>query len=431
MQAADTEIAQLQAGIAALEAQRAALGDAVVEAILGPIREKLAALEARQAHAEQQRKLATVLFMDIAGHTALVRDLDPEENMALIDAALTRLAEPVGRHGGHIARYQGDGFKAVFGLPTAHENDPENAVRAALDIQTIARSVADQWVAERGVEGFRVRVGIDTGLVFAGGLTEGKDTVKGMPVNLAGRLESAAEPGTILISHNTYRHIRGVFDVRPHERITAKGIEEPVQTYVVLRAKPRAFRLATRGVEGIETRMVGREAELLALQTAYADALETSETRVVTILGEAGVGKSRLLYEFDNWLELRPETIWYFKGRGTPNLQNVPHSLFRDLFAFRFQILDSDSAAVALEKFRVGMAGILEPAQADVVGHWLGFDFSASEAVQGLLGGAEFGAVARSHLTRYFRARAATGPLVILLEDLHWADEQSLDLVTY
>jgi len=184
-------------------------------------------------------------------------------------------------------------------------------------------------------------------------------------------------------------------------------------------------------VEGIETRMVGREAELQALQTAYADALESSETWVVTILGEAGVGKSRLLYEFDNWLELRPETIWYFRGRGTPNLQNVPHSLFRDLFAFRFQILDSDSAAVALEKFRVGMAGIHEPAQADVVGHWLGFDFSASEAVQGLLGGADFGAVARAHLTRYFRALAATGPLVVLLEDLHWADEQSVDLVTY
>jgi len=104
MQATD-EITQLQAGIAALEAQRAALGDAVVEAMLGPIREKLAALEAAADHAEQQRKLATVLFMDIAGHTALIRDLDPEENMALIDAALTRLAEPVGRYGGHVARY--------------------------------------------------------------------------------------------------------------------------------------------------------------------------------------------------------------------------------------------------------------------------------------------------------------------------------------
>ncbi|WP_374688083.1 adenylate/guanylate cyclase domain-containing protein, partial [Promineifilum sp.] len=203
MQATD-EITQLQAGIAALEAQRAILGDAVVEAMLGPIREKLAALQAQADHAAQQRKLATVLFMDIAGHTALIRDLDPEENMALIDAALARLAEPVGRFGGHVARYQGDGFKAVFGLPTAHEDDPENAIRAALDIQAVAHVIGGEWSAERGVEGFRVRLGIDTGLVFAGGLTEGEDTVKGMPVNLAARLESAAEPGTILISHNTY-----------------------------------------------------------------------------------------------------------------------------------------------------------------------------------------------------------------------------------
>ncbi|WP_374688785.1 AAA family ATPase, partial [Promineifilum sp.] len=242
---------------------------------------------------------------------------------------------------------------------------------------------------------------------------------------------SAAEPGTILISHNTYRHVRGVFDVQPRDPITVKGVEGPVQTYVVLRAKPRAFRMATRGVEGIETRMVGRETEMLALQTAYADALDSSETRVVTVVGEAGVGKSRLLYEFDNWLELRPETVWYFKGRATPNLRNVPHSLFRDLFAFRFQILDSDSAAVALEKFRAGMAGALEAARADIIGHWLGFDFSASEAIKSLLGGGDLGAIGRAYLTRYFRALAAAGPLVILLEDLHWADEQSLDLVAH
>ncbi|WP_374687552.1 AAA family ATPase, partial [Promineifilum sp.] len=239
---------------------------------------------------------------------------------------------------------------------------------------------------------------------------------------------SAAEPGTILISHNTYRHVRGVFDVQPRDPITVKGVEGPVQTYVVLRAKPRAFRMATRGVEGIETRMIGRDSELGLLREAYSDALEAGETSVVTVVGEAGVGKSRLLYEFNNWLELRPETIRYFKGRATPNLQNVPYSLFRDLFAFRFQILDSDTAAVALDKFRAGMAGVLEADQADVVGHWLGFDFSASEAVQGLLGGADFGVVARAHLTRYVRMLAVGGPVLLFLEDIHWADDSSLDL---
>ncbi len=128
--------------------------------------------------------------------------------------------------------------------------------------------------------------------------------------------------------------------------------------------------------------MVGRDSELNLLREVYADAFESAEMRVVTVIGEAGVGKSRLLYEFEKWLERRPERILFFKGRGTPNTRHVAYGLFRDLFAFRFDILDSDEVAVALEKFRDGMKGILEPERSDVVGHWLGFDFSSSEAVQ-------------------------------------------------
>jgi hypothetical protein len=152
--------------------------------------------------------------------------------------------------------------------------------------------------------------------------------------------------------------------------------------------------MSTAGVEGIETRMVGRDAELLALQTAYRDAMEAAETRLVTVVGEAGIGKSRLLYEFDNWIELRPEGVYYFKGRASLPMQQVPFGLFRDLFANRFVILESDSAAQALAKFRQGMSddlseaagGDLEVDQIDLVGHWLGFDFSSSPAVKRLLG---------------------------------------------
>ena len=140
--------------------------------------------------------------------------------------------------------------------------------------------------------------------------------------------------------------------------------------------------------------------------------------RVLTIVGEAGVGKSRLLYEFDNWVDLRPELVRYFKGRATPALQGVPFSLWRDVFAFRFDILDSDSPAVALSKFRHGFvttrrAGLdaagmeLLANQADIVGHWLGFDFSASPAVARLAGSPDFVALAQAHFVRFMRALAA------------------------
>ena len=159
--------------------------------------------------------------------------------------------------------------------------------------------------------------------------------------------------------------------------------------------------MATRGIEGVETRMIGREAEFDRLKLAYTSLLGEGGVQVVTVVGEAGVGKSRLIYEFENWVEVRPEQVYYFKGRATANRRTVALGLFRDLFAFRFGILESDAAAVALDKFRDGIMtarGLdgerLSEAQADIIGHWLGFDFSDSTAVANLLGSPQFGATA-------------------------------------
>ena len=155
-----------------------------------------------------------------------------------------------------------------------------------------------------------IRIGINTGPVLLGEVgTTGEYTAMGDAVNLASRLEHAAPVGGILISHDTYRHVRGVFDVQPLEPIHVKGKTESIQVYVVQRARPRPFRVTTRGVEGIETRMIGREAELRQLQEALYAATEDGEAQIVTVVGEAGVGKSRLLYEFRNWLNLQPERM--------------------------------------------------------------------------------------------------------------------------
>jgi len=429
MQPPNDEAAQLRAAITALETQRQILGDAVVDAGLKPVREKLAALEARSR--ASQRKQATILFADVSGFTAISETMDAEDVVgvmndlwALVDLAITN-------HGGHIDKHIGDGVMALWGAEQARETDPEMAVRAALAMQDAIKAFCTTHSVP-----LAMRIGVNTGPVLLGVVgTTGEFTAMGDTVNLASRLEHAAPVGGILISHDTYRHIRGLFEMVVQEPIAVKGKTAPLQTYIVQQAKPRAFRMATRGVEGIETHMVGRDAEMLALQKAFWDAVESSRTQVVTIIGEAGVGKSRLLVEFINSLETQSVPLTILKGRATPNAQNVVYSLFRDLFIFRFDILDSDSAPVALDKFRMGMDGILDQDMADIVGHWLGFDFSASEVVAHLLDSSGlsdgFAATAQAYLTNYFRALVAGKPVVVFLEDLHWADDPSLDLIAH
>jgi predicted ATPase/class 3 adenylate cyclase len=425
----NSELRKLEQAIVVLEGHRAELGDAVVDAALLSMREKTSALMETQ-NETQQRKLVTLLFMDIAGSTSIIKDLDPEDNMAIMDTALRRLAKPIYTHGGRVARYMGDGFKAYFGAPVARENDPEMGIRAALQILAEAQDYAREVEAQWQIKGFSVRIGINTGMVIVGGDTEAENTIMGTAVNLAARLESAATPGTVLISEHTYRHVRGVFDLQLLEPLTAKGFVEPIQVYQVLRARPHAFRLSTRRVAGIETRMVGREAELLMLQNMFRDAAEEAEVQVVTVVGDAGVGKKRLLHEFEKWVELLPEQVWYFKGRATPETEVEPYGLVRRMFAHRFEVLESDSVSAVQEKFRVGMAAALSSDEAELVGQLLGFDFSTSLAVQEHLGSDSFGELATTHLTDYLRAMASE-PTVILLEDIHWADDSSLDLLDH
>jgi class 3 adenylate cyclase/tetratricopeptide (TPR) repeat protein len=418
-----TEREQLEQAIAALEAQRAVLGDAVVDPATAGLRRQLAELEPTSA--EQTRKQVTVLFADISGFTTMSEALDAEELGDTMSALWQRIDAVIVEHGGMIDKHIGDAVMALWGADEAREDDPERAIRAALAAQAELAAFRE----ERDVQ-LAMRVGLNTGPVLLGEVRPGEFTAMGDTVNLASRMEHAAPVGGVLISHDTYRHVRGIFDVLPQDPLTVKGKAEPVQTYIIQQAKPRAFRMATRGVEGIETRMVGRDAELLILQNTFRDVMEDAEVRIVTVVGEAGVGKSRLLYEFDNWVELLPDQVHYFKGRATPEMQAIPYSIVRDMFAYRFDIRESDSAVTVLDKFRKGMDSVLNPDRADLVGHLVGFDFSTSEDVSGLLGSPSFGELAIAYLTHYMRATASE-PTAIFLEDIHWADDSSLDLLDH
>lgn len=448
---------ELNHSIAALEAQRAILGPAVVDPALAALRKELAALEtppepapleaalqrlvpqtyaerlrATQGHADPERRLVTILFSDVKGSTAMAETLDPEEVLEVMNGAFEFLIQPIYQHEGTLARLMGDAILAFFGAPLAHENDPERAIRAALEIVAGAQTYAARLAAERGIQGFNVRVGINTGLVVMGEV--GSDlrveyTAMGDAINLAARMEQHAPVGGILISHATYRLVQGLFDVATQPPLMVKGKSKPVQTYVVLAPKARAFHMDTRGIEGIETPMIGREVELARLQEAWR-AAQTGGLQFVAIVGEAGLGKSRLLFEFQRWLHKQIPPPLLLKGRAVPETRTTPYGILRDLFARQLDILDSDAANVVQEKIAAGLAPHLPPERAHVVGHWIGFDLSAVPAVQRLAGSQAFAGQAQADLLTYFRALAAAQPLALFLDDLHWADTASLDFIT-
>jgi class 3 adenylate cyclase/tetratricopeptide (TPR) repeat protein len=427
------EIEKLEQGIAALEAQRGVLGDAVVDAMLGPIREKLSALKAQQS---EQRKQVSVLFADLSGFTALSETLDVEEVRERLNRLWERLDTIITAHGGRVDKHIGDEVMALWGTETTREDDPERAIRAALEMQA---SLAEF----RKMQSYNLtmRIGINTGLVILGTVgTIHEYTAMGDTVNLASRLQHAAPVGGVLISHNTYRQVRGIFDVLTREPLAVKGKTEPVQTYVIVQVKPRTFRVRTRGVEGIETRMVGRAGELGRLQDMLRTVITERELHWITISGEAGVGKSRLLYEFQNWMDLLPTEIWAFKGRATEAMRSLPYALLRDIFAYRFEIADSDSLGVAQEKLERGIVAFMpeDPdavMKAHFIGHLIGLDFLNSEFLRGIRDDPkQIRSLAFHYLGQFFEAvgcKACPAITVLLLDDLHWADDGSLDALTY
>ena len=443
-----TDREQLKTAIAALEAQRALLGDAVVDLAATPLREKLAVLAdgadagVAPLPAPQALKQVSVLFLDVVGSTAIGHRLDPEDIQAVMDGALEALTAIVLTHGGRVLQYAGDNLLAVFGADEAQEDDAERGVRCGLALLAGTQALAQAVQARHGIGGFDVRVGIHTGPVLLGGGVDAGHSIRGSTVNIAARMEQSAPAGGLRISHATYAQVRGVFDVAPQPPIDVKGIDEPMLTYFVLRAKPRAFRVATRGIEGVATRMVGRASELARLQDAFKRLYSAGKLAVVTVVADAGIGKSRLLYEFQNWAEARPEAFYLFRGRADPQTRSQPYGLLRDILAWRLQIADDDSMQAARQKVEQGIAPLfaaddgdaMAQAHAHLLGHLIGLDFSDSPHVRGIKDDAKQIRSRGFHVAAQMLRRVAAqggAPIVLLLDDLHWADDDSLDFLSH
>jgi predicted ATPase/class 3 adenylate cyclase len=421
---------QLQRALEMQEKLRGTMPDDVIEATISVLRQRLAELQPHAAE-ESQRKQVAVLFADVSGFTALSETLDAEDVQEMMNVLWGGVDGAITAHGGHIDKHIGDAVMALWGVGQAQEDDVEQAIRAGLAMQ----AAVTEFCAARGVT-LSIRVGINSGMVLLGQVgTTGEFTAMGDAVNVASRLEQAAPSSGILISHDAYQHVRGLFDLAPQPPLSVKGKSEPLQTYLVRGLRPRAFRLGNRGVEGLETDMIGRAAEFAQLQDSLHTTLSKSAAHLATIVGDAGLGKSRLLFEFDKWLDAEANAT-LFKGRADYQRQGMPFALVRDLFHFQYQILDSDSPEEALTKLENGFVDALDEARGREAAHFLahlfGLDMSRSPFVGGILSDArQVRTRAFGYVAAYFNALAAQGLVVILLEDIHWADTSSLDLIEH
>ena len=425
---------RLEQAVAALEGQRQTLGDDLLAIALAPLRQRLAAIG--HASAGQQLRLVTVLFTDIVGSTALSQHLDPEEVGAVMDGALARFTEIVQQYQGRVLQYAGDSLLAVFGTPTAHENDAERAVLAGLAILDQGRKVAADVLARHGRDGFDLRVGAHTGSVLLGGGVDGDDSIRGMMVNIAARMEQSAPAGNMRISQDSYRQVRGLFDLLEQPPLHVKGQDEPMRTYLVQGVRIGSVRTGERGVDGVQARLVGREAEFAALRAALAQLSQPTPTapRCLTVVGEAGLGKSRLMAELRSDSAALPGAPRWLAGRGAELDLSRPYQVLRSMLCAELGLHDSLPAATASQAWLTAVAPWLgSPDDAAVLGHLLGFDFSSHAEVRAL-----------SDQVRQLRDRAffhacqllaawvdRHSALVLWVDDLHWVDDGSLDFIEH
>ncbi|HMA33777.1 MAG TPA: adenylate/guanylate cyclase domain-containing protein, partial [Chloroflexia bacterium] len=458
------QASRLEEAIARLEEQRGVLGDAVVDLTLTTLRSQLQAVRSqlRAARApgprvspeqllarlqsylpkelaakmrssdriESERKQVTVLFADINGFTALSERLDPEVVADLTSAALKELAEAVYQYEGYIDKFVGDAIMAVFGAPVAHEDDPDRALRTALAMRERLEAF-NRREAERLDEPLTLHIGVNTGTVIAGNV--GSDlrlsyTVMGDTVNTASRLEDAAQPGQILVSRDTYRLTAEAFTFQALEPITVKGKREPLTVYELGRARLHPGK--ARGLKDLGTTFVGREADLDVLRGVQA-ALETGQGRIVTITGEAGLGKSRLLSE---WRAELGERGRYLEGRAFAHTTGLAYGPFLDLFRRVAGIRDEDSEAEARARLDRTMVRLFpdDIEAAALFANILAMRLTPEETAHLTpLRAEDLRARLFAHFDALLTRLAAARPVWLVIEDMHWADAASVELVEH
>ncbi len=369
----------------------------------------------------QERKYATALFADLVGSTALTESEDPEVVQAVIGETFDRLSQELTRYEGLVEKFMGDAVLAIFGVPRAHEDDAERAVRAALEMQATL-SELNRSFKRAGRPHVAMRIGIESGEVLvdqdrASGVRDRMLT--GDAVNVAARLQGAADPGRIVVGPASFAATKEVIEYRELPALDLKGKREAVPAWEALRV--RAKQRGERPQLGIEAQLVGRGEELTVLKETFHRVQREGRPALVTIVGPAGVGKSRLVRELERHVDELAEFVYWRRGRSLA-YGSTSYSALADVIKAQCEILEDDASDVVVKK--------AEKAVRELFG-----DIAIAPQIRSLVGAGDAGTFSREDLfdawRRFLERLADRYPLTLVFEDIHWADAGLLDFIDH
>ncbi|MFO7985483.1 MAG: adenylate/guanylate cyclase domain-containing protein [Desulfatiglandaceae bacterium] len=378
---------------------------------------------------EGERKVVTVMFTDVVDYTSMSEKLDPEEVHQIMDGVFKILMDEIHRYEGTINQFTGDGVMALFGAPVAHEDHAQRACYSALAIQKALGQYGDKIEKDTGIA-FKMRVGLNSGPVMVGAI--GDDlrmdyTAVGDTTNLASRMEGMARPGSIMLSKNTQRLVKGYFELRFLGRLKVKGKDEPQEVFELLKAGRAETRLEAAAARGF-TKFVGRKNSMASLMDAYERA-EAGSGKVVGMVGEAGVGKSRLLWEFRS--RLAQDKVTYLEGRCLHYGASMPYLPILDILRSYFELREEDREFVLQKKLKQGLLQLDENLKSDLPS----FQDLLSLPVENR---EYLNLEPKEKKERNFEAirnlliqEGRKKTVIVAIEDLHWIDTTSEEFLNY
>lgn len=376
-----------------------------------------------QPHGE--RKQVTALFSDLSGYTAMTEKLDPEDVKDITNRVFGEIAKIINHYAGFIEKYAGDAVMALFGAKSAHEDDPIRAIHAARDIHSVVESISPEYEEKIG-QSLIMHTGINTGLVVTGEINHeiGTHGVAGDTINVAARLSGLGQAGEILVGPDRYKQAEGHFDFEALASVVLKGKSESIAIYKALAPKRKPSKVH-RSV-GLKADLIGRTAEMTRLQEIVAR-LQKGERSVLSVSGDAGTGKSRLIEEFKNTLDL--SRIRWYEGCAYAYCQDIPYFPIVDLLSRLFQIEEHHHPDTIRKNIQSGIVDLTsdKPEIIPYIGKLFGLSYPETEDISPEFWKAQL----YESIQEILSVLANRQPAVIILEDLHWADSSTIELVRY